>query len=96
MYDALETLDVDRLVEYVAGLQRPDGSFQGDAWGEVDTRFSFCAVACLSLLVSHRPVAVPRRYMVLATRVPTTAQDRVAINELYVTETYGYLERFTK
>lgn len=31
-------------------LQRPDGSFCGDKWGEVDTRFSFCAVACLSLI----------------------------------------------
>lgn len=24
--------------------------FAGDKWGEVDTRFSFCAVMCLSLL----------------------------------------------
>jgi prenyltransferase beta subunit len=31
-------------------LQLPDGSFQGDKWGEVDTRFSFCALACLALV----------------------------------------------
>ena len=52
MYDAVDTLNVDKLVEYVSGLQLADGSFQGDSWGEVDTRFSFCAVACLTLLVS--------------------------------------------
>jgi prenyltransferase beta subunit len=51
MYDALDIINVDRLVQYVKGLQLPDGSFCGDKWGEVDTRFSFCAVACLSLLV---------------------------------------------
>lgn len=32
-------------------LQNEDGSFNGDKWGEVDTRFSMCAVACLALLV---------------------------------------------
>lgn len=31
-------------------LQNPDGSFNGDKWGEVDSRFSFCAIAALSLL----------------------------------------------
>jgi geranylgeranyl transferase type-2 subunit beta len=51
MYDALDVINVERLVQYVRSLQQPDGSFCGDKWGEVDTRFSFCAVACLSLLV---------------------------------------------
>ena len=27
-----------------------DGSFFGDKWGEVDTRFSYCGVSCLALL----------------------------------------------
>lgn len=27
-----------------------DGSFWGDEWGEVDTRFSYCAYNCLTLL----------------------------------------------
>ena len=34
------------------GLQQEDGSFAGDEWGEIDTRFSYCAVCCLSIL--HR------------------------------------------
>jgi len=34
----------------VAKLQKEDGSFTGDTWGEVDTRFSYCAVSALSLL----------------------------------------------
>ncbi len=36
--------------EYIRTLQLPDGSFQGDTWGEIDTRFSFCAIAALSLM----------------------------------------------
>lgn len=51
MYDSLDTIDVDKVVSYISGLQQEDGSFYGDKWGEVDTRFSFCAVACLALLV---------------------------------------------
>lgn len=31
-------------------LQMPDGAFIGDTWGEVDTRFSYCALNCLALL----------------------------------------------
>ncbi|CAG2067691.1 unnamed protein product [Timema podura] len=46
------------MVEYVKGLQQPDGSFCGDKWGEVDTRFSFCAVLCLSLLFSSFNIRV--------------------------------------
>ena len=30
--------------------QNADGSFCGDAWGEVDSRFSFCALACMALV----------------------------------------------
>ena len=56
LYDAVDTLDIEAIVKYVAGLQRDDGSFTGDKWGEIDTRFSFCAVACLSLLVSSDSV----------------------------------------
>ncbi|KAG5900147.1 hypothetical protein JTB14_012820 [Gonioctena quinquepunctata] len=50
IYDNLNEIDVDGVVRYIASLQLPDGSFSGDKWGEVDTRFSFCAVATLSLL----------------------------------------------
>lgn len=53
-YDALNVINVDKVVEYIQQRQQEDGSFAGDMWGEVDTRFSFCAVATLSLLVSYR------------------------------------------
>lgn len=43
-------LQRERLVHFVATLQQPDGSFAGDAWGEVDTRFTYCALSTLSLL----------------------------------------------
>ena len=37
--------------KWVASLQsEEDGSFKGDKWGEVDTRFSYCASSCLRLL----------------------------------------------
>lgn len=48
--NSLEMLDVEAIVKYVQGLQQDDGSFAGDQWKEIDTRFSFCAVACLALL----------------------------------------------
>jgi geranylgeranyl transferase type-2 subunit beta len=34
----------------IAGLQQPDGSFSGDVWGEIDTRFTYCALNALWLL----------------------------------------------
>ena len=34
----------------VKNLQNPDGSFAGDSYGETDTRFSYCALSCASLL----------------------------------------------
>ncbi|KAF3646084.1 putative TPR repeat-containing thioredoxin TDX-like isoform X2 [Capsicum annuum] len=36
----------------IAGLQNEDGSFSGDIWGEVDTRFSYISILSLTLL--HR------------------------------------------
>ena len=44
----------------VSGLQQPDGSFAGDRWGEIDTRFSYCALSCLSLLKRLDAVNVPK------------------------------------
>ena len=49
-FGSLDAIDTESAAKYVASLQNPDGSFSGDKWGEVDTRFSYCAVACLSLL----------------------------------------------
>ncbi|CAL8159285.1 unnamed protein product [Prunus armeniaca] len=57
----IHTVDADEVVSWVlqcqhdsdvAMLQNKDGSFNGDIWGEVDTRFSYIAICCLSLL--HR------------------------------------------
>ena len=52
LYDKLELIDASTVVEYVAGLQQADGSFAGDEWGEIDTRFTYCALSCLSILGS--------------------------------------------
>ncbi len=38
------------IVQFLSSLQQPDGSFAGDGWGEVDTRFTYCALSSLSLL----------------------------------------------
>lgn len=62
MLEATEEISVEGVVRYVSGLQNSDGSFSGDKWGEVDTRFSFCAVACLSLLVGGIAVAAAPIY----------------------------------
>ena len=49
--DAMDQIDADAVVKYILSLYvKSDGSFQGDKWGEIDTRFSFCAVATLTLL----------------------------------------------
>ena len=34
----------------LVSLQQPSGVFAGDKYGEVDTRFLYCAVSALSLL----------------------------------------------
>lgn len=56
IYDRLDAVNTEDVVKYVVSLQQPDGSFYGDKWGEVDTRFSFCSVATLALL--HRLDAI--------------------------------------
>ena len=45
-------IDTEKVIEYVLALKNPDGSFRGDIYqtAEVDTRFSYCALSCLSLL----------------------------------------------
>jgi geranylgeranyl transferase type-2 subunit beta len=48
------------LLAQIAGLQRCDGSFAGDASGEVDTRFSYCALAACALLCRLPALDVPR------------------------------------
>ncbi|CAG8488826.1 9390_t:CDS:2 [Dentiscutata erythropus] len=49
--DSLDAVNVEKIVEYVASRQdRQTGAFTGDEWGEIDTRFSYTAISCLSLL----------------------------------------------
>lgn len=33
LYDSKNAIDVDKVVDYVKGLQEEDGSFAGDKWG---------------------------------------------------------------
>ncbi|KAJ3054174.1 hypothetical protein HK097_002496 [Rhizophlyctis rosea] len=59
-YNALDRFDKEKIVEFVSCLQdRTSGAFRGDKWGEVDTRFSYCALSCLSLLGRLDAVDVP-------------------------------------
>ncbi len=45
----------------VAALQNKEtGAFSGDEWGEVDTRFSYCAISCMSLLKRLDAINVPK------------------------------------
>lgn len=50
MFDDVNAIDTAKLVDYVVSLQKEDGSFRGDHGGEVDARFTYCAVSALSLL----------------------------------------------
>jgi geranylgeranyl transferase type-2 subunit beta len=50
MFDSLDEIDTDKLADFMASLQNPDGSFNGDYAGEIDTRFSYCGISALSLL----------------------------------------------
>ncbi|KAN0133487.1 geranylgeranyl transferase [Lactarius tabidus] len=49
-HDALGRIDAPRVIDFILGLQQPSGIFAGDAFGETDTRFLYCAVSALSLL----------------------------------------------
>ncbi|XP_075241979.1 geranylgeranyl transferase type-2 subunit beta-like [Convolutriloba macropyga] len=49
-FDSLNRVNANKIVSYVKSLYQSDGSFFGDKWGEVDTRFSFGAAAILFLL----------------------------------------------
>lgn len=40
----------EKVAQYISSLQLPDGSFIGDSYGEVDTRFSYCALSALAIL----------------------------------------------
>jgi geranylgeranyl transferase type-2 subunit beta len=50
LFDQLDLVDGDKISKYISSLQQADGSFFGDRWGEVDTRFSYCALSAMSIL----------------------------------------------
>ena len=58
-YD-LKQLPTEDIVKFIVSLQQEDGSFVGDQWGEVDTRFSYCAISALSLLSSLDEINLPK------------------------------------
>ncbi|XP_063933817.1 geranylgeranyl transferase type-2 subunit beta-like isoform X2 [Zophobas morio] len=47
----LDLVDKHKIARFISTLQQVDGSFAGDnKYSEIDSRFSFCAIACLYLL----------------------------------------------
>jgi len=48
------------MIADVAKLQQQNGSFAGDSWGEIDTRFSYCALNCLWLVNRMSAIDVDR------------------------------------
>lgn len=77
--DSLDVLDTspaggggesyrELVVQYVHSMQLENGSFQGDEWGEVDTRFAFCAVVTLAVLGSEVPHKRQTIEYILSTR----------------------------
>jgi len=48
--DALDRLDIDRVTKFILDRQQPSGVFAGDRFGEIDNRFTCCAIIALSLL----------------------------------------------
>ena len=46
----IDKIDKDKIFKYINSLLKEDGSIMGDIGGEVDARFSYCAVSALDLL----------------------------------------------
>jgi len=55
-----------QIINFVVQLQQEDGSFSGDEWGEIDTRFSYCALSILSLLGAMDRANVDRAVQYIA------------------------------
>lgn len=47
---AVDQLDKEPIIEFTKNLQLPNGAFQGDSFGETDTRFVYTAFSILSIL----------------------------------------------
>eukprot|EP00878_Enallax_costatus_P035648 GHUV01039835.1.p1 GENE.GHUV01039835.1~~GHUV01039835.1.p1 ORF type:complete len:200 (+),score=44.68 GHUV01039835.1:188-787(+) len=50
LLDELHRADADAVLKYIAGLQQSDAAFAGDKWGEIDTRFTYCALLSCAIL----------------------------------------------
>lgn len=53
IYDSLDVLTdqgIEKTVKFITDLQLPNGAFQGDRFGEVDTRFVYTAIQSLAIL----------------------------------------------
>lgn len=48
--DAISDAQKQKILEFVKSLRLPNGEFQGDRFGEIDTRFVFAGVYILSIL----------------------------------------------
>lgn len=63
MHNAIDELTIDernRVIEFIKSNQLPDGSFQGDEFGEVDTRFVYNAMHALAILGELSPDIVDK------------------------------------
>mmetsp|Transcript_4835 Transcript_4835/g.7227 ORF Transcript_4835/g.7227 Transcript_4835/m.7227 type:complete len:156 (-) Transcript_4835:687-1154(-) len=49
LFESLDLLNKDAIAKFVASMQKDDGSFSGDEWGEIDTRQVF--IHCIELPV---------------------------------------------
>lgn len=61
LYDALDSLTNDQrtsIISFIKSMQLEDGSFQGDRFGEVDTRFACNALQSLAILEALEPDVV--------------------------------------
>ena len=69
LYDQLDALDATKraqTVDFVLGLRMPDGSFKGDRFGEIDTRFVFVSLYILTILNSMTDdIAIKSRDFIL-------------------------------
>uniref|UniRef100_A0A3Q2P405 Geranylgeranyl transferase type-2 subunit beta n=1 Tax=Fundulus heteroclitus TaxID=8078 RepID=A0A3Q2P405_FUNHE len=55
LYDSVDAIDVDKVVDYVKGLQQEDGSFAGDKWGNrSDYLYSFYFFCSSAFILSGK------------------------------------------
>jgi geranylgeranyl transferase type-2 subunit beta len=65
------------IAKYIGSLQQADGSFAGDQWGEIDTRFSYCALSALSILgeLTNGHVNIPQAVDFIGRCLPTVSRS---------------------